>query len=157
MFVQCLSQAAAFLLQAPVWHSGLLLLPFLSKLPSLKVAKLSQLLQSIMSLAPQCGAAVKSRLSGISVLHQAELNVAKQLDFSIRHRTLLRYRFVHVRRYHDSTCNALQPCPFLDTNRHRATASVRGHCAFRSRYGPSLDSRPPKKSGLVFTVCACVK
>ena len=34
------------------------LLPFLSKLPSLKVAKLSQLLQSILSLAPQCGAMV---------------------------------------------------------------------------------------------------
>ena len=48
------------------------------------------------------------------------LNVAKQPDFSIRHRTLLRYRFVHVRRHHDSTCNALQPCPFHDIEpRHR--------------------------------------
>ena len=83
-------------------------------------------------------------LSGISVRHQAGLNVAKQPDFLIRHRILhvLRYRFVHVRRYHDSACNVLQPYPFLDTNRHRAKASVRSHCAFHARYGPHpvLDS-----------------
>ena len=59
-------------------------------------------------------------LSGISVRHQAGLNVAKQPDFSIGHRTLLRYRFVHGRRYHDSTCNAASAMPLP---RHESTSS----------------------------------
>jgi len=71
-----------------------------------------------------------------------ELNIAKQPDFSIRHRTLLLYRFVHAQRHYDSTCNALQPSCFCNTNRQQATASVRGHCAFHAQNGPHfiLDS-----------------
>ena len=73
-----------------------------------------------------------SCLSGISVLHQAGLNVAKQPDFSIRHQTLLRYRFVHVRRHHDSLFSHAPSTTRIDIVSTRS----------RARYGPHsvLDS-----------------
>ena len=82
-------------------------------------------------------------LSGISVRHQAGLNVAKQPDFSIRHRTLLRYRFVHVRRYHDSTCNAASAMPLPrheSTSSHGiSTRSLRLSCSVRAPFRPRFE------------------
>ena len=48
----------------------------------------------LMSLVPQCGAAVTAVFRYLRP--SPGLNVAKQPDFSTRHRTLPRYRFIHV-------------------------------------------------------------
>ena len=134
IFVLCLSQAAASLPQAAAsmaFRSSFASVPLQVTFAGGRKALTALTEHYVPCAGSQCGAAVTVASRYLTVRPSPGLNVAKQPDFSIRHRTLLQYRFVHVRRHYDSTCNALQPCPFHDTNRHRATASVRGHCAFR--------------------------